>query len=105
MTVKMEINDYILSIKLAIVAFVYSEVLTEPGMALNWLFHLLNKLPEFLFKPLIGCFKCVSGQMALWVFLYFNWNGYDLIAFGNHVFFISLTIIASWIVSKIWNLK
>jgi hypothetical protein len=78
-----------LSIGIAIVAFVYTEILTEQGMILNWLHSIITKLPATLHKPLISCAYCVSGQMALWLFLYLNWSDYSLL---KHVMFVSLTI-------------
>lgn len=59
-----------LSFAISIIAFTYSVVLTEPGMLLEkiaaWLAYFL---PEWLFMPLIGCERCVAGQMALWYYL------------------------------------
>lgn len=65
------------------IGFVYSQVLTEPGQILNPLWKLLDKYLgkyPFIFKPIIDCYKCVSGQMFLWTYLvisyyvgYVNW--------------------------------
>lgn len=104
----MDLSLYILSAKIAIVAYVYSDVLTEPGMALNWLYHLLSKLPEPIFKPLIGCFRCVAGQMSFWVYLIYylktNFGLTEMLSsIGNHIFFISLTIFLTWIINKVYR--
>jgi hypothetical protein len=98
-------SDYILAIKLAITAYVYAEMLTEPGMLLNRLHSYLSRLPDYVFKPLIGCCKCVAGQLAFWVYLLvimkpaFSW-GMLSASIGNHIFFVSLTILTTWIISK-----
>ena len=55
-----------LSFAIAIIAFTYSVILTEPGMLLEKIASRLAYLPQWLFYPLIGCEKCVAGQMALW---------------------------------------
>lgn len=94
-------NLILTSLMIAIIAFVYSDVLTEPKMILNPLYLELEKiLPEQIFKPIIGCFKCVAGQMALWSYIFiFDYN------FIMHVFFICLTIYLSKIVCKIYRYK
>lgn len=60
-----------LTLAIAISSFTYSNVITAPGQILNQVFDFLErKLPEWLFKPLIGCQYCVSGQWALWFYFY-----------------------------------
>jgi hypothetical protein len=64
---------FIFSFYIAIIAFVYSEILTEGGMILNGLYKFLEKhlgKYPYIFKPLIDCSKCVAGQIALWVYLF-----------------------------------
>lgn len=92
---------YLLSLQIAIVAYVYSVILTEPDMLLNKVYIELqnSKLPDWFFKPLIGCFKCVSGQMALWGYVLFI-RPYSIF---EHVFFICLTIFISYIINKIYQ--
>jgi hypothetical protein len=39
-------------------------------MLFNWLYLLAeDKLPALLHKPLVTCFKCVSGQWAMWAYI------------------------------------
>lgn len=60
-----------LTLAIALSAFVYSNILTEPGQILNQAFDFLERhLPEWLFKPLMGCQYCVCGQWALWFYFY-----------------------------------
>jgi hypothetical protein len=94
------LNLHLLALMIALVAFVYSDVLTESGMILNWLYRSLdNLLPGFLFKPLIGCFKCVSGQMALWYYMIYH-NNYD---YREHLYIICLTIFLSQLLCRIYR--
>lgn len=59
------------TVAIAISAFVYSIILTDNGQILNGIAdYLERKLPEWLYKPLIGCQYCVSGQWALWFYFY-----------------------------------
>lgn len=94
---------YLLAFKISVVAYVYSVVLTEPGMILSkWYQFLESKnLPEWIFKPLVDCCKCVSGQWALWIYLFWC-DSYNPL---EHVFLICLTIFFVILIDKIytWN--
>jgi len=60
---------FLYTLFLAMAAFTYSEILPPPGMLLNNMYDTLERrLPAWLFKPLIGCCKCVAGQWALWLY-------------------------------------
>lgn len=102
-----------LSLMCAVVAYVYAEVLTKPGEVLaGWCSFLCKHLikvtvvncaevrkEHWLFKPLIGCGKCVAGQMALWTYLYDTYaNGFQI---GHMVFVISAAILLFLIIKKI----
>jgi len=76
---------------IAICGYVYSIKLTEPEMIFNKLYHLLHRLPGWLFNPLIGCVYCVTGQIALWYYLLTYWNEYNLL---THIVYICLSIFA-----------
>lgn len=55
---------------IAIGAFAFSNILTDPDHMLGRLDAWLDDhLPEYLYKPLIGCQYCVAGQWALWYYL------------------------------------
>jgi hypothetical protein len=93
--------DYVLAAKIAIFGFVYSDILTSKGMLFYepYLF-LQKKLKNLIFKPLIGCPLCVSGQLSLWIFAYENYSkcilltGSDFLnLISNHLFFVALTIL------------
>lgn len=53
----------------SLIGYTYAVILTEPSMLLGdvygWLRRKIGHLP-YLFKPLIDCDRCVSGQIALW---------------------------------------
>lgn len=63
----------------AISAYTYAVILTEPGMILNGVYNWLYRKsyhPEvaagkWWFKPLIGCERCFAGQLANLLFLYY----------------------------------
>ena len=64
----------------SVVAYVYAEILVKPGEVLApWARFIERTLVKdgtseegyyrkehWLYKPIFGCAKCVSGQLALW---------------------------------------
>lgn len=92
-----------LTLAIAISAFVYSNMLTENGMIFHGLFEYLEeRLPEWIFKPLIGCQYCVSGQWSLWFFLYYGIFEVSDYVFYIHIWFILQTIFVTKIVTEIY---
>lgn len=96
----MMIMTYILTALLCTIsALTYTGKLTEPGMILSHWKKFLNqkigslrksKKPsiDWLYDPIIGCKYCVSGQFALWVYL-FKFDEYDIL---GHIGFVCLSI-------------
>lgn len=81
---------------MAIVAFVYADLLTDDSMFFGWLYSTMEKYsPRWIFLPVIGCSKCVSGQMMLWHYLYYNYTNYHIC---THILHISLTILLTTII-------
>lgn len=100
------------SVMIAFIAFTYSVILTDPNMLLTgWYGWLRKKIKrEWVFKIIIGCAKCVSGQWALWFMFYYlirhgayhkDWMMAGLL----HLFTISLTIFTVMTIERIyrWN--
>lgn len=68
-----------LTVAIAISAFTFSNIITEPGQILSRVQDFLErKLPEWLYKPLIGCQYCISGQWALWIYIYLSFTQNDI---------------------------
>jgi len=63
---------------ICIAAFTYSDILTRSEMLLDkfdtWAFE---KLPWYIYKPLIGCSYCVAGQWLFWYYLIAYFNDYN----------------------------
>lgn len=111
------ISIFITSLALAITAFVYSQLLTEPGQLLAWWGNFLDRFfqndrryvqgygPHPVYKLLIGCTRCVSGQFALWFFLFQNWSFYrsgELMIIPYHIITISITIFFATLITKLY---
>jgi len=98
---------FLISLITAICGFVYSYVLTEPGMIFARLYSFLEKHlgnHKFIFNPLIGCYICVTGQLAFWGYLvyYFYFGHYFL---SVHVAYICISIFLVYLVKKlhVWS--
>lgn len=108
--------EYEISLLIAIFAFVYSYILTQPQMLLNSTYRRLDvffKTKErkekgkpifWLFKIILQCEKCVAGQIALWLYTFTHIDEYienPIEIFFLHLAFITVTI---FIVSVIKNI-
>lgn len=97
-------------------AVVYTDILTRPGMILGkWHEYLHTKLIggigkphyryQWLYKPLVGCVFCVSGQWALWLYLWVSlaekWTVYHPL---EHLFVVFATIYASGFLAYLYRI-
>jgi len=61
-------------IKIAVIAFVFSELLITDGNIFafygRWIENLEGRGLDWLSMPLGGCPKCLAGQLALWGYLF-----------------------------------
>jgi hypothetical protein len=109
---------FLLSFLISITAFVYSYILTQPTELFSGLYRLLDSVFKTdernnkglgmhpLFKLLIGCEKCVSGQWALWIYLILNFKNYLNLEFTGiifHLLFIGLTIFTTTAIKSIYK--
>lgn len=103
---------------IAITGFTYSYILTQPGEVFGKLYLKLDILFKSdergrdgkglhpLFKVSMACPKCVSGQMALWIFIALNHEDYMqsfIWHFIFHVLFIGTSIFFATIVKSIYT--
>lgn len=110
--------EYEISILIAVFAFVYSNVLTEPNQIFNSLYKRLNVLfktqeryvlgkgPHWLFKILIHCEKCIGGQIALWMYGFthiMEYEEYPIETFFLHLAFVTFTILSVCIIKNIYT--
>jgi len=86
-------------LKISLIAFMFCAISQKEGSILNWYQKLIRKLPEWLFRPLGGCYICFTGQVCLWYFIFIK--PFDIIELG---FFISAGIFASMIYNYIYEI-
>lgn len=97
--------DYEFAILISVFSFVYTVLLTDVDMIFNYLYNFLENNTKkkdgsnrWYFYVLIGCEKCVAGQLALWLYLKKNIIGYILNPFDtavNHALFITFAILCA----------
>lgn len=85
-----------------------SSILMAKGMILEWYFNIINRIfgdsgrkegdfrCAWLFKPLGGCYECLSGQIALWTYLFMA----TPYSFAEHIIVICMAIYSANIFSK-----
>jgi hypothetical protein len=93
--------SYQLAFLIAVVAFVYTNILTQPEQLFAPLYKRLNSLFKSderqrqgkskhpLFMVMIHCEKCVAGQLSLWLYVCYHTHDYNAI---QHVLFVAFTI-------------
>jgi len=78
----------LLAIKCALIAYVYTVILTRPGMLFSGFFSWVSERVacrpglEWLFKPIILCTHCVTGQLALWGLVFIHVLHLEPVAIG-----------------------
>jgi len=85
-------------IKISLITFMFAALVQEPHTPLTWYGKLLDKLPWYLQKPLGGCYRCVTGEVLLWYYV-FTFDHYSLI---DNLFYPSFGIICSMVYNMIY---
>lgn len=107
-------NLYEYSFLFAVVAVVYSTILTEPDHLLDWWYRFLHKKLKVderrengkgkpaLFMLLVHCEKCIGGEIMFWSYLYMNWGiMYDV---AEHLCFTALTILLAGLIKLTYKI-
>jgi hypothetical protein len=84
-------------LKLSLITFMISALIQEPHTPLSWYGSLIDRLPWYLRKPLGGCYKCFTGEVLLWYFVFTK--PFDVIEL---LFFVFAGIFVSIIYNKIY---
>ena len=83
--------------KVSLIAYMFV-YLGQPEYIFAWWQKLIEPLPNWLWKPAGGCFRCFVGQVCFWYYLIVNFKDYNVI---EHLFFVSAGIGLSMIYDKI----
>lgn len=93
--------NYQLSFLIAVLAYVYTNILTDVDMIFNGLYNWLDQKivnQRWIFHIIIHCEKCIGGQLAFWIFSFIYHNAYLKHPFYTaliHIFFITFTILTT----------
>ena len=85
---------------IGVVAWVFTHILIDGEMIFEKWWLVLNRLPIWISKPLGACEYCLSGQLALWYYLYTSWlvGSYNAL---EHIVYISIAIFTTKIANRI----
>lgn len=104
--------EFTLMIKIAIFAFIVSNVLTSQGHILekygDFLVYLLDRRLEIIAKPLGYCSLCFSGQLSFWFWLMSNSSRYSADiprSLFEHITFVTTTIFINYAINRISEIK
>jgi len=85
-------------VKISLIAYMFV-YLGQPEYIFCWYQKLIDRLPDWLWKPLGGCYKCFAGQCMFWYYIIFlTGEGYD---FFEHLFYVSAAIVLASIYDKL----
>lgn len=87
-------------LKIALISFMFCGLGTE-GMIFEPYQKLIRQLPDWIRKPIGGCYICFTGQVCLWFYLIKYFNVYNPV---DHLFFISAGIMSAMVYHKIYCL-
>lgn len=100
-----------------IMGVVYVLILTQPGQVLSWWSKLIHNTYDKIFvrdsdrwfkydwilKPILTCELCVSGQIALWSFIFFALFPLHVFNIFGLIFCICLSILTAWAIARKMN--
>ena len=124
------LESFYIAVFAAVIGWVFAEILIKEGEVLGFWGQFIEwalvkqkvvngrqyRVESYFFKPLGGCHKCVSGQIALWVYLALHWPIYwaalqtksmswhvDIFdtTFAFHIFAICLAVLFSLVIDKL----
>jgi hypothetical protein len=85
------------NMKISLIAFMFCALGQDEGMIFYWYQRLIRRLPEYLCRPLGGCYICFTGQVCLWYFVITR--PFQIIEL---LFFISFGILSAMLYNKIY---
>ena len=88
----------LVALYIAIFTVVFTEMLITKGNIFSFYSQWIERLPEWLYKPLGGCPKCMAGQVALWGYLLLP--GYKLL---DHIVFVVVAIFLTEILTLLYG--
>jgi len=83
--------------KISLIAFMFVALGQKKKSIFHWYQILIKPLPWYIKNPLGGCYKCLTGEVCLWYFIFTKpFNIVELL------FFCSAGIMSAMIYNKIY---
>lgn len=107
-----ETIDIFFAFQLGVLGYVITCILMTQDYLLEWYLDLLliletkGKFGKWLSKPLGLCEKCFTGQLALWIWVWFSYVEYIenwSLAMFRHIVFISFSILFVVLMKNIFD--
>jgi hypothetical protein len=87
--------------KISLIAYMFC-ALGQKKMIFHWYQRLIKRLPDWLSFPLGRCYKCFTGQVCFWYFIFTkSWSGTNN-DFIELAFFVSVGIFCAVIYNRIY---
>jgi hypothetical protein len=83
--------------KISLIAFMFCALGQDEDDIFFWYQQLIRNLPEWIRRPLGGCYMCFTGQVCLWYSLFTK-----PLQVVDLLFFISAGILSAMIYNKIY---
>lgn len=84
-------------LKISLIAFMFCALGQDEDMIFHWYQVLIKKLPSYLAMPLGSCYKCFTGQVCFWYFIFMK--HFDIVEL---LFFVSAGIFIAMIYQRIY---
>lgn len=84
-------------LKISLITVIIAALIREEKTPLSWYGLLINKLPWYICKPIGGCYKCFTGEVFLWYFIFTK--PFDIFEL---LFFVCAGIFTAMIYNKVY---
>lgn len=85
----------------AVASWTLTQPLMQPGMLMWPWFRIIERLPQWIAKPLGYCSLCFAGQAALWLWVGMEWQGrFTGIFYIKGALFVLLTVFFTKIIDN-----
>jgi len=84
-------------LQISLITFMFCALGQDEGDIFNWYQRMIRHLPNYLRRPLGGCYMCFTGQVCMWYFIFTK--HFNVTEF---LFFISAGILSAMVYNRIY---
>lgn len=89
-------------LKISLITTIIAALIKEKKTPLSWYGRLIKKLPWYICKPIGGCYKCFTGEVFLWYFVFTKPFDLSFRYSFDLLFFVCAGIFMAMIYNKIY---